>query len=79
VPLLYLLSKADVGLPLSRFQMKLLDEQGIFDLIKSMNSVVDERHKLDDADLMKLFGGMFHQLKSQLAAAASVATGASRR
>jgi hypothetical protein len=66
VPLLYKLHPADVGLPLSRFQMKRLDEQGIFDLIKSMNSVVEEQHKLDDGDLMILFHGMFRELQARL-------------
>jgi hypothetical protein len=67
VPLLYGLHPPDVGLPLSRFMMKQLDDNGIFDLIKSMNSALDESQRLDQMELAKLFGGMLPLLKAELA------------
>jgi hypothetical protein len=66
VPLLYDLEEDDVGPPLSRFQMKLLTEEGIYDLLTSMNSWMEEQDRLDATNLERLFKSLWPDLKAQL-------------
>jgi hypothetical protein len=66
VPLLCSLINADVGLPLSRFQMTSLDKNGMCEVVKSMNSTLDAEVRMGESELKKLFEGMWPALKQQL-------------
>jgi len=66
VPLLYRLDEADVGPPLSRFQMKLLNEDGIYDILTSMNTVLDEEVRIEKSDLRRIFTRLWPDLEAQL-------------
>jgi hypothetical protein len=66
VPLLHDLGTTDIGLPLSRFQMTPLHEDGIRELVRSMNSAVEVDDQLDESELTKVFNGMWPNLKEQL-------------
>ena len=66
VSLLHNLTQNDVGLPLSQFMMKPLDESGVFDTVKSMNNVLDEDDRLKDAELARLFRNCWPDLKAEL-------------
>jgi hypothetical protein len=63
---LFQLNNPDVGLPLSRFMMKPLDREGIFDLLRSMNSGLKPDQQLKEADLVDVFDGMWQKLKDRL-------------
>jgi hypothetical protein len=65
-PLLHDLNTADVGLPLSRFQMKQLDQRGVFDTVSSMNSILDQDRRLDKQDLSNVFRDLWPRLKEEL-------------
>ena len=64
VPLLYELDDSDVGPPLSRFQMKHLNEEGIYELLTSISSALEEDEPKPDLD--RLFKSLWRDLKEQL-------------
>jgi hypothetical protein len=65
VPLLFNLETADVSLPLARFQMKRLDEQGVFETLESINKSLVE-NQLSENHLRIVFDAMWPSLKSKL-------------
>ena len=66
VPLLYHLGTRDVGLPLSRFQMKPLDRQGVWETLESMNSRLDADHRLEINTLAGVFNALWPKLDEEL-------------
>jgi hypothetical protein len=66
VPLLHDLTPTDVRPPLSRFMSKPLNKEGIYDTLKSINRLLDQR--LEDIDLRELFESVWaRQLEEQIA------------
>lgn len=49
------LEKEDVSYPLAQFQLKKADKHGIFDIIKTINSLLDKTFVLSDEILKKTF------------------------
>jgi hypothetical protein len=66
VPLLFQLKNPDVGLPLSRFQMKPVSRQGIFDIVKAINADADADRKVEEATLVGTFDSLWRKLQAQL-------------
>jgi hypothetical protein len=66
VPLLFQLKDPDVGLPLSRFQMKTVSREGILDTIKAINANADPDRKVAEDTLIGTFESLWPKLKAQL-------------
>jgi hypothetical protein len=66
VPLLFGLKNANVGLPLSRFQMKTASRQGIFDVVKTINANAEQDRKVDEATLIGIFESVWPKLEAKL-------------
>jgi hypothetical protein len=66
VPLLFRLKNADVGLPLSRFQMKPASREGILDTVRSINAHADPERKVDEAVLLGTFESVWPKLRAKL-------------
>jgi hypothetical protein len=65
VPLLFQLEKTDVGLPLSRFQMKLATCDGILDIVKAINASAESDRKVEEGALIGTFESMWPKLEAK--------------
>ena len=66
VPLICELSNPDVGLPLSRFQMKPTSREGILDIVKAINANAEPDRKREEAALIGTFESMWPKLETKL-------------
>jgi hypothetical protein len=66
VPLLFQLENPDVGLPLSRFQMKPATREGILDVVKAINENAEQDRRVDEAALMGTFESVWPKLEAKL-------------
>ncbi|NEK59907.1 toll/interleukin-1 receptor domain-containing protein [Geodermatophilus sabuli] len=64
VPLLWRLNPADVKAPLTQFHMKLVDRDGVFDLMKSINASLDRPRP--DVTLEGTFNALWPRLEGDL-------------
>jgi hypothetical protein len=66
IPLLYRLSSTDVEQPLARFHWKMLDKEGIFDTLKTMNNALPQDQRRKEAALIELFEIVWPKLDAEL-------------
>jgi TIR domain len=66
VPVLFRLKDADVGPPLSRFQMKTATREGILDTVKAINAHAEPDRKIDESALIGTFESLWPKLEAEL-------------
>jgi hypothetical protein len=66
VPLLFHLENPDVGLPLSRFQMKHASREEILDTVKAINANAEPGRRVDEVVLLGTFNSVWPKLEARL-------------